>query len=210
MLFSKFFQYVLLMTRKYDIDESHGLSHSMNVLHYATMMYDEEVKQYPILKEQDRIIFGSAILHDTCDKKYMDEKDGIRHIKNFLNKETDFSPNEISTTCEIISTMSYSKVKKNGFPNLGGYQKAYNIVRESDLLTAYDFDRSIIYNMSKNKCTLIDAFENANDIFENRVFKHEEDGLLLLDYSKAESLRLQSQSLRRIEYWRNILNKNLL
>ena len=36
---------------------------------------------------------------------------------------------------------------KNGFPDMGEYQTAYNIVREADLLCAYDFDRCMIYQM---------------------------------------------------------------
>jgi hypothetical protein len=46
----------------------------------------------------------------------------------------------------IISKMSYSKVKSNGFPCIGPFQTAYNIVREADLLSDYDFYRCIIYN----------------------------------------------------------------
>ena len=42
--------------------------------------------------------------------------------------------------------MSYSKVKVHGYPELGDYQLAYHIVRESDLLTAYNIPRSIVYN----------------------------------------------------------------
>ena len=46
--------------------------------------------------------------------------------------------------------MSYSKVNKNGFPELGNYQLCYNIVREADLLASYNIDRCIIYQMIKN------------------------------------------------------------
>jgi HD superfamily phosphodiesterase len=204
-LLSKLVHFVLLTTKKYNIDESHGLSHSMNVLHYANKIYEHEVKSYPILKNQEKLIYVSAILHDMCDKKYLDEATGLREIESFLQEEDALSPTEINMSKQIMSTMSYSKVKQVGFPIMGGYQKAYHIVREADLLTAYDFDRCIIYKINKNGGDLEDAFKNANELFENRVLKHNEDNLFLFDYSKRESVLLHEIALQRISGWKRIM-----
>lgn len=204
-LLSKLVHFVLLTTKKYNIDESHGLSHSMNVLHYANKIYEHEVKSYPILKNQEKLIYVSAILHDMCDKKYLDEADGLREIESFLQEEDALSPTEINMSKQIMSTMSYSKVKQVGFPIMGGYQKAYHIVREADLLTAYDFDRCIIYKINKNGGDLEDAFKNANELFENRVLKHNEDNLFQFDYSKRESVLLHEIALQRISGWKRIM-----
>jgi hypothetical protein len=106
---------------------------------------------------------------------------------------------------QIMATMSYSKVKQYGYPIMGGYQKAYHIVREADLLTAYDFDRCMIYQMNKNGGNLEDAFKNANELFENRILRHNDDGLFLFDYSKKESLVLHQLALQRINSWKKIL-----
>jgi HD superfamily phosphodiesterase len=204
-LLSKLIHFVLLTTKKYNIDESHGLSHSMNVLHYANKIYEHEVKSYPILKNQEKLIYVSAILHDMCDKKYLDEAAGLREIESFLQEEDALSPTEINMSKQIMSTMSYSKVKQVGYPIMGGYQKAYHIVREADLLTAYDFDRCIIYKINKNGGDLEDAFKNANELFENRVLKHNEDNLFLFDYSKRESVLLHEIALQRISGWKRIM-----
>jgi HD superfamily phosphodiesterase len=204
-LLSKLLHFVLLTTKKYEIDESHGLSHSMNVLHYANKIYESEVELYPILKNQEKLIYVSAVLHDMCDKKYIDENTGLKEIETFLQEENALTPTEINMSKQIMSTMSYSKVKQHGFPIMGGYQKAYHIVREADLLTAYDFDRCMIYQMNKNGGDLEDAFKNANNLFENRVLKHNEDDLFLFNYSKQESLVLHQLSLQRINSWKNIL-----
>lgn len=204
-LLSKLVHFVLLTTKKYNIDESHGLSHSMNVLHYANKIYEHEVKSYPILKNQEKLIYVSAILHDMCDKKYLDEADGLREIESFLQEEDALSPTEINMSKQIMSTMSYSKVKQVGYPIMGGYQKAYHIVREADLLTAYDFDRCIIYKINKNGGDLEDAFKNANELFENRVLKHNEDNLFQFDYSKRESVLLHEIALQRISGWKRIM-----
>jgi len=203
-LLSNLFNFIIHTTKKYSIDESHGLSHSMNVLNYAYNIYNEELKKNSYLKDQQRIILISAILHDMCDKKYMDEKDGVKEIENFLKEK--ITSEEIDVTKKIITTMSYSTVKKNGFPKLNEYQLAYHIVRESDLLSAIDFDRCMIYNMNKMNGDINQAYNNSIDLFENRIFKHASDNLYITDYSKNEDLILKNIALNRINSWKKILN----
>lgn len=205
-LLSKLFQFVLLMTKKYNIDESHGLSHSMNVLNFVDNIYESEIPENPFLSNQKTIIYVSAILHDMCDKKYVDEKNGITDICDFLSGEI----NELDTkvVLDIISTMSYSKVKKAGFPDLKEYQLAYHIVREADLLTAYDFDRCMVYNMHKKSGNIIEAFNEATVLFDNRVFRHNEDNLFFTNYSKTHSRVLHSIAHERIHVWKRIMRTN--
>jgi hypothetical protein len=205
-LLSKLFHFVLLITKKYNIDESHGLAHSMNVLHFAHNIYTDELDKIPYIKEQEKIIYVSSILHDMCDKKYISEEIGINEIVTFLDETNSITPLEVAVIKKIINTMSYSTVKKYGFPQLNEYQPAYHIVREADLLTAYDFDRCMIYDINKKDGNIESAFEHANNLFENRVFKHESDGLLLTEYSKTQHYILQNEAKQRINSWRSILN----
>ena len=51
-LYTKLFNFVLYTTSKYNIDESNGLTHSMNVLHNAYNIYQSEVKKNPYLEDQ--------------------------------------------------------------------------------------------------------------------------------------------------------------
>jgi HD superfamily phosphodiesterase len=208
-LLNKLFHFVLLTTKKYNIDESHGVSHSMNVLRYASEIYDDEVQKYPILKQHEKIIYVCATIHDMCDKKYMSQDEGIDEIDDFL-EDNKLTPVEINVVKLIISTMSYSTVKKHGFPNLGPYKRAYHIVREADLLSAYDFDRCMIYNMHKRNGNVEEAFLDASKLFDIRVMKHNEDGLFLTNCAREKSLILESQSLKQIEYWRRLLKNNIL
>ena len=127
-------RYVIDTTSRFYIDESHGLKHSLEVFHYAKDIYDYQVVQYPFLENQKEIIFVSAILHDMCDKKYMNQKNGVSMIKQHMNGYLDEV--QLNMVDEIISTMSYSTVKKYGYPDLDKYQMAYHIVREADLLSA--------------------------------------------------------------------------
>lgn len=209
-LVSKLMHFVILTTGKYGIDESHGISHSMNILHYAHKIYNSELPQFPKLREQERTIYVSALIHDMCDKKYMKEEDGIKQIEDFLHEK--ITKEEIDATKLIISTMSYSKVKKNSFPTIADPSKelAYHIVREADLLTAYDFDRSMIYHMHQSNADVNQAYQNAHDLFENRIFRHEDDGLFITNFSKKEALTLKTTALDRIETWKTLLNNPTL
>jgi HD superfamily phosphodiesterase len=204
LLLSKLLKFVLFTSQKFNIDESHGIGHSMDVLHFAHNIYENEVCTNPFLKKHENIIYVSAIIHDMCDKKYMNQDDGIFEIENFLQKK--LPVNDIDAVKQIISTMSYSYVKKNGFPILGEYQHAYHIVREADLLSAYDFDRCMAYKLHLNGGDIDDAFEDSLDLFNHRVLQHNKDNLFLTDYSLLKSRELHMQSLQRIQNWKQILN----
>jgi len=205
MLFTKLFRYVLTTTLRYNIDESHGLSHSMNTLYYANQIFRDEVLIGPEIQSQERLIYVSAILHDMCDKKYTDKSRELVNIERFLGES--LKPFEIETTTKIISTMPYSYVKEHGFPDLGEYQTAYNIVREADLLTAYDFDRSIIYHMNNHIVDdLQTSFHNSQRLFTERVFLHNEHGLFFTDYAKKQSIVLHDNALQRMWFWKNIID----
>jgi len=217
-LLSRLIQFVIVTCSKYRIDESHGLSHSMNILHYADNIYHSELIKHPSLKKQERVIYVSAIIHDMCDKKYMNEEEGIKNIEDFLKES--ITADEIETTKKIISTMSYSKVMKQGFPRLETAEKqlAYHVVREADLLTAYDFDRCMIYHMytqqhqqkpeTNTNISIETTFENAVKIFDSRVFRHNDNGLLITEYSIRESRQLETVAHQRIQSWRNILKRS--
>jgi len=220
-LLTKLFNFVLLTSKKYNIDESHGLSHSMNVLHFAHNIYEAEKINNPILESQSKIIYVSSIIHDMCDKKYIDEYTGLNEINDFL--EDKLTPNELDITNQIIRTMSYSKVKKQGFPELHEYQMAYHIVREADLLAAYDFDRCMLYNIHMqtkptinnptpihNDIKILEAFNNANELFQNRVLKHDHDNLFITNYSKHNYLPLQIDAIKRINTWKKLLKTPLI
>lgn len=204
-LFNNLFKFILQTSVKHRIDESHDISHSMKVLHYAHNIYEAEIYKKPIIKSHKNIIYISAAIHDMCDKKYMDESEGIKAITNHLNLIT--TPVENEVISKIIQTMSYSKVKKDGFPQLGIYQSAYHIVREADLLSAYDFDRSIIYDMKVNKRSFTDAYEHAEILFQHRIFKHAEDKLFTTEYANTHYLALHNQAIQQINTWKKILNK---
>jgi HD superfamily phosphodiesterase len=208
-LLNALFQFVMLMTVKHKIDDSHGLKHSMDVLHFAKNIYDSEVLKNTCLREpeQERVIYISAVVHDMCDKKYMDESVGIAEIRDFLQGTRLVEKNEIDAVEKIISTMSYSTVKKKGFPDLGKYQHAYHIVREADLLSAYDFDRCMVYGMEKQHSNINDAYLHARELFYNRVLKYDHDKLFFTDYSKECSKTLYKRAIRRMTVWKKIIGK---
>ena len=98
---TKVFQFVISTSQKYRIDESHGLLHSMNTLYYANAIFEDEVKYKPNIQSYERIIYVSAAIHDMCDKKYMNEDEGLSAIDRFLdgkmtNKEFNLSDKQLN------------------------------------------------------------------------------------------------------------------
>ena len=202
------FKYVVQTSQLYKIDESHALKHSMEVYGIAKKIYESELPKNPFLEKQREIIYMASIGHDMCDKKYMDEKEGILKYQTYLSEY--MMPSDLEIMGKIIGTMSYSKVRVNGYPNLGEYQLAYHIVREADLLSAYDIDRCIMYTMynkGNNNITYADALTEAIDLFDYRVFKMRKDHLFITNYSKKESLKLHRKAKKDVKSLSEILKK---
>lgn len=200
--FDKMMTFILHMCKKYNIDASHSEGHSLEVLNYAHSIYEDQLIEFPFISKHKNIIYSSALLHDMCDRKYVDPGQGLVEIQLFL--ETQLTPKEIYYSKEIMNTMSYSKVKKFGYPDLGDYQVAYHIVREADLLTSYDFDRAMIYDMNRG-FSLTDSYINSVKLFNDRVFQYNENKLFITDYSTKLSYGLANQALYRIKTWAKIL-----
>lgn len=214
---NKLFQFVLAIASKHNIDESHSLGHSMRVFQFAEQIAREEMlflrkNEGPTasgianLVEQHPVIQAASILHDTCDKKYRNEGEGLLEVRNLL---TPIMPiDQVTATLGIIEHMSYSKVKKNGMPNLGEFQTAFNIVREADLMDAYDFDRSMIYHMHRGGSSVEESYINAHNLFETRVLKHAQDGLLSTQYAIRHHQPFSQNAIARMHHWQNVLRQN--
>ena len=196
-LINRAFEYVLLTSAKYNIDESHSVKHSIEVLNFANKIYKSELSNNPYLNKQYDIICMAAILHDMCDKKYMNEEQGIYEMKSYMNNY--ISIDNLDIIAHIIQTMSYSTIKLKGYPQLGIYQLAYHIVREADLLAAYDIDRCIIYGLMVEKCTYTESINRSKELFKNRVLKYREDDLYITKYSKDLSLELHLKAIQNLD-----------
>lgn len=190
------FNYVINTSQKYNIDESHSLRHSMDVFHYANNIYESEIYINPFLKEQKNIIMCSAILHDMCDKKYIDEQEGISEMNIYMRN---YIPSyDLQVINKIITSMSYSTVNKNGFPDLGLHNLAYHIVREADLLAGYDVERCIIYQMMHKSDNYVESLKLANELFKNRILLYIDQGLFYTDYSKNIARTLHNNALLKL------------
>ena len=107
---NRIFKFITATCNLYNIDESHGLSHSMDILTCANKIYNVELLKQPYIKHHEKIIYVSSILHDMCDKKYMDQEKGIEDINQFMGSLKDDRDISIITNPEkevinkIIST----------------------------------------------------------------------------------------------------------
>ena len=197
------FQYVIRTVKEYDIDESHALGHSMNVYNFANRIYNHECVFQPQLKTKYDVIMTSAILHDMCDKKYLyNEEHGANDIEQYIKPHMDET--DAFYMKKIILTMSYSTVKLRGYPtDMGAYLLAYHIVREADLLSAYDVERTIIYKMIKENRNYTEAVAHTIAFFTNRVLLYRKENLFITNYSKLLSYKLHQQCALKIALLQN-------
>ena len=203
---NQLFAFVLMMSKKYNIDQSHSEGHSMQVLRFAEENMKSQLDMFPYLEDQTDVIITASVLHDMCDKKYMNQYEGAKEIAQFLKMEVKMSPKEVHFTNKIMETMSYSTVKKNGYPEMGDYEMAYHVVREADLLASYDFDRSVIYHLNRGN-NLTSSYYNALEIFYERVFNYNTDKLLISPYAMKKSQSLTMKAIKQMTTWKRILHK---
>jgi hypothetical protein len=192
-MLNRAFECVRQLSVLYTIDESHAVKHSMDVFNYTKQYYHRYIHYHPYLVKQQPVLYAAAILHDMCDHKYIAEADGLRAIHSYM--EAFFTPEEFNMMSIIMTTISYSKVKKNGFPILGEWQFAYHIVRESDLLTSYDFDRCVIYGMYRESLPYTDAFIRARTLYNNRVLQYIKDGAFITEYGLSKAHELHGKAI---------------
>ena len=196
-LVSSALNYVIYASRKHGIDESHSLGHSLAVLDNAYEIFNATVSYHPQLKHQQDIIQCACILHDMCDKKYMNEEEGMREIREHLGET--LPPHKIDVVSAIIQSMSYSTVKARGYPELGAYQTAYHVVREADLLSAYDYNRAVMFHMLRNGKSYPEALADADEVMKKRVLRYVPDRLFVTEFSKYRARILHYRLLEYLE-----------
>jgi len=196
-MLDKLFKFVTETCDEFNIDESHGLTHSIQVYRYGLQIYNKVLISNPKIELLENVIICSCILHDMCDYKYMDEKVGIKRIIKLL-EDLCLDKEQINLISVIVTTMSYTKIKINGFAKFDNLidELAFHIVREADLLAAYDFDRSVVYAIECKGATWTEANKETVDYFKSRVLTQISDGLFTIPVSLeiARKLHLLAQS----------------
>ena len=124
-------------------------------------------------------------------------------------KSPGFFEREIEVISRIISTMSYSKVKVSGFPEMKEYQLVYHIVREADLLTAYDIDRCIVFNMNKSDADYTTSVVDACKLYQHRMRKHIDDKLFVTETGLMIAKSLELDSLERLSELESLLTDEI-
>lgn len=206
---NRIFKFITTTCHLYKIDESHGIRHSMDILRITKNIFDEEKMKYNYLQDKEHIVYTSALLHDMCDDKYMKPNEGIDNIRVFLVKSK-YPETDIDVILRIINTMSYSKVKKNGFPFIHEddevFRKLYHIVREADLLCAYEVERCIIYDQYARNNDFTISYKKAYDLFQVRMFKHFDDNLFTTSYALREGKKMHIEAKTRLKEIRKIID----
>jgi hypothetical protein len=184
---------------KYGIDESHGLKHAKGTWIRAAKI----IKSLDNVREdEERVALCAATLHDMCDSKYCPLEEASRDIRDFL-LDIQMDPEEIQAVLDIVSTMSYSKLKRamvDGvihYPDHGRWQRAYHIARNADLLEGYIVARCVLYNKHIYPTKTEDEhWKRAEQLFNERVFLYASEGWINLPGALAMVPDLEEEAKR--------------
>ena len=196
------FNFIERQCLKYSIDESHGLKHAKgtymranNILKTLSEVSDEERK----------MTLYAAALHDTCDSKYTPVDEAANEIAFFLRTQM-WSPEMIVALIRIVTSMSYSKLKKSlnsgqiDFPSHGKWQRAYHVARHADLLEGYVVARCVLYNIHLFPGKSMDEhWKRANELFQERVFTYVSEGWIFLPAALAMAGTLEQEAQRCLQ-----------
>jgi hypothetical protein len=176
-VFNEAFKFCASVCRTQGIDSSHDEHHMARVARMTERL--NELSGRAIGQDEKDVMILSAFTHDLCDHKYTDVNAGIEVIDSWLEKQP-ISDEQRRAICHIISTMSYSKVKKYGYPSdLGKWTLAYHHTRIADLIDAYDIDRC--YKYQSHKHPDMDEREKWHaviQVFESRVLTQKDEYIL--------------------------------
>jgi len=193
-------EYIKSACIKLGIDESHGLKHSLGTMRYASYLLNTLEN---VTEEERHMAMYAAGLHDLCDSKYTDVTVAAAEIKRWL-LEIRWSVENAEALISIITTMSYSKLKRadgpdgeHVFPDHGRWQRSYEVARSADLLESYVVARCVLYNIHlyPNK-TEDEHWERAERLFGERVFRYIKDKWITLPGAIALVPALEEEARR--------------
>lgn len=173
------FNFIEQQCTKYKIDKSHGSKHAWGTALTAKKLLKTLAN---VTEQEERVAIYSAALHDTCDSKYCPIQEATNEIRGFL-LGIQWAPEEVEAVLSIITTMSYSKLKKNvkegiiEYPEHGEWMRAYHVARNADLLEGYIVARCVLYNQHiYPEKTEDEHWERATQLFNERVFTYVSEG----------------------------------
>lgn len=198
----------------YKIDDSHNHIHSKEVLYYTNeILKDEQV----LSKDEIYIIVLASLFHDVIDSKYISDSPIQKKQLLMTYLSEFFIPDEIfNEIWFIINNMSYSKtIKYDKFfepfyetpKSIESYQykRAFNIVRNADLLASYNLKRSFEYNNYKmlkenQNIDIMDIYNEVLSLYLRRMDKLRKNNILSLDNEKIDllSFQLEQESLEKL------------
>lgn len=169
------------------IDDSHNEKHSKEVLFWTI-----DILRHPkTTKDPLKIKMAAqcALLHDALDRKYATDFSSTvsDHLQLFHTED------EVEVMMKIMRTMSYSEIRKNGFPTWiqeSPYQQLFHIVREADLLSSYNLARMVEYRRHLGGFTDQKIKDEIVELYDRRMGRLVEHGLFVLPGSAERAAQL--------------------
>jgi hypothetical protein len=174
-------QFALKIILDFDMDDSHGIKHFIQVARYVKEICQEFADQSIIpgmeKERETHVLIIAGFVHDLIDSKYV--PDGGHMLIEELT-QCGYAESEINDIMYIIQHMSFSKRverRKQGLDMIqpGRLFLATAIVVDADQLDAYDPQRCVMYQDTKfiDEPNCIELRRNwCKTILVNRVLQY--------------------------------------
>lgn len=172
-----------------EYDGSHDLFHAHKVACNAYKLSTDEINLSII----------AALLHDTCDPKYVSKEDALNDVKRFLMDY--LSVDEIEDVCDAIKHTSFTNLRTQGVP-ICKTDRAYRIwrnVADADMMEALGIIgvfRTLMYQGFKER-----NISDAIDYIRNNIM--ECDKYISSDMSTSEVKRRTQATTKFLEEYQN-------
>lgn len=167
--------FIFSTCRRYNIDYSHNMHHSFQVLELADTIAKRD---YSLTTNEKTVLDLSCLLHDMCDNKYTIVYQSSLDISKFLLTDLCVPHHIHDGVMNTIMTMSFNKIVQTDnrvvYPmwleTEWHYRDAFHIAREADLLTSYDLKRMVHYKHERLGLQDFDTIHHdIRDTVENRM-----------------------------------------
>lgn len=169
-----------------DYDGSHDIHHAINVAKNVTCIHKQD-------GDLQKLAIIAALLHDTCDKKYVDKEKALSDIKGFLTNH--LPSDDVDDILSAIQHISFSSLRINGPPQLNSRSmQIWRIVSEADMLEAIGvtgFIRTLMYQGHKEN-----NLEDARAYMSEQLVPH--CNVFIQEKNVREEARLRTLSMKHL------------
>jgi uncharacterized protein len=133
-----------------NVDDIHGMGHTLEVLKHARLAMDETPPFTQKLDPRQRVIIElSCLLHDIDDRKYF-QSDNYQNARTVIREIFPELETDVIKCIELVSTSQDNDIEQNGFGAAPEWMYIPRYANHLDAMGLRGIERAIAYGRIKN------------------------------------------------------------